>query len=166
MLSSPIILLLQHHSVVYILQSSIILLKPTTESHLFLFLSARSLLHASAITLEIWAAAACLPACLSTLRGRGDVSGEGAGGAGRRAVGGASVWCFGWSGVTYLGATSWSVCSLGGGEGDCSVVSLNKMAARPLSTRAHWTPTMTVRSAVGITTECISPESLLTLHSR
>lgn len=59
------------------------------------------------------------------------------------------------------------VCLLsGGGEGDCSVVSLNKMAARPLSTRAHWTPTMTVRSAVWIHTECILPESFLTLHSR
>lgn len=64
------------------------------------------------------------------------------------------------------GATSWSVCSLGGGEGDCGVVSLNKMAAIPLSTRAHWTPTMSVRSAVWINTECISRESLLSLHSR
>lgn len=47
---------------------------------------------------------------------------------------GAGVWLVG-SDVS--GATSWSVCSLGGGEGDCGVVSLNKMAARPLSTRAH-----------------------------
>lgn len=44
---------------------------------------------------------------------------------------------FGWWRVTYVDPTSWSVCSLGGGEGDCGVVSLNKMAARPLSTRAH-----------------------------
>lgn len=47
---------------------------------------------------------------------------------------GAGVWLVG-SDVS--GDTSWSVCSLGGGEGDCGVVSLNKMAARPLSTRAH-----------------------------
>lgn len=78
-----------------------------------------------------------------------------------------------WAGLVFWlvgsdvsGATSWSVCSLGGGDGDCSVVSLNKMAARPLSRRAHWTPTMSVRSAVWINTECISPESLLILHLR
>lgn len=53
---------------------------------------------------------------------------------GRRAELGAGVWLVGGD---VSGATSWSVCSLGGGEGDCGVVSLNKMAARPLSTRAH-----------------------------
>lgn len=68
--------------------------------------------------------------CGSSRRGLG---GGGRAG-GRRAELRAGVWLVGGD---VSGATSWSVCSVGGGEGDCGVVSLNKMAARPLSTRAH-----------------------------
>lgn len=87
--------------------------------------------------------------------------------ASRRAAGGVSVLAF----LVGRGWRLWShfpVCVLCGRRRarDCGVVSLNKMAARPLSTRAYWTPTMTVRSAVWIHTQCISPDSFLASHSR